>query len=158
MTEPTQELRKAIREFREFCFAYRDKMHASGEVQSTRPLVDAQDALEGIIQAQVAAEVTKALDEAEAMRVCLKCNRKGPLAKKSLTPLAALRVSNSLTQTEVAKRLRMNRTNYAMVELGKSNLLAHRVLPLAQILGVSADVVLEALAAQRAKYKPNEDK
>lgn len=56
----SKELGKAIREFRKFCFEYRDKMYADQAVQPTSPILEAQNELERAIQSSLARERVEA--------------------------------------------------------------------------------------------------
>lgn len=64
---------------------------------------------------------------------------------KPASPLAKLRKSNGLTQQEVADKIGMLRSGYAMVELGKANILANKIPELSRLFGVSTDELLKVM-------------
>lgn len=79
--------------------------------------------------------------------ICDKCGGKGFIQ----SDLAQLRKSKGFTQSQIAESLKMQRSTYAMVELGQSTIVSSRILPLAELLGVTADDLLKTLYGEDVK-------
>lgn len=73
--------------------------------------------------------------------VCETCGGTGYIK----STLATIRKSKRLTQAQVADHLGMQRSAYAMLELGKASMAAHRILPLAKLLDIEVKDLLESL-------------
>jgi transcriptional regulator with XRE-family HTH domain len=72
----------------------------------------------------------------------VKCNKCGGTGYINQTNLAAARRRAGLTQEQVSRHIGVGRAGYAMIESGKANFTADKILPLSQILKVSVDEVL----------------
>ncbi len=80
--------------------------------------------------------------------ICDKCRGSGYIGQ---TALAKKRKSVGLTQEQVANYLGIRRSGYAMIESGKANFTANKIVPLAEVLGITADEVLDLIYAEQGE-------
>lgn len=79
---------------------------------------------------------------------CKHCKGTGYI---DVSPLAARRIELGLTQEQVSEAIGMQRSAYAMLEIGKATLLIHRLVPLAQILNMSIDELIGIVTSAPTK-------
>lgn len=77
-----------------------------------------------------------------SFRSCPRCGGSGRVGKSKL---ADLRAKSGLDQETVAKHIGVQRTQYSMLENGRAGMTADKVLPLAEILKTTPQLILDAM-------------